>query len=442
MQRQLSFMDLCDDFLEKSYSEIISALDKYLDINEIIPNELEATYYKNTGCPPYPLHSMVLALLIQRIFSIPTVSLLVIFLQSSYELRLFCGFRETVPDESTFSRFKNNVDLDPIFNRLVSLTEPMCQEIDPQLANIHFLDNTGLEAYVKENNPKFIATLEHRLKKTYPDKSTEEIIKLARSILPKHAKANNQVKLGHANGHFCYMNKAGIIVNGLGLVRGAMLFDDNISDSASLIPLYDHYLESDHKAASYVCADSGMDSLENFQYLVKDRNSIPIIKRNPRNTKNLPNPDFTSTGLPTCPKDDTLIFQYDGFCKSRQRSKYICPKAKKVAGGKYILHCDDPCTDSKCGRMIYTYPKDNYRAHPPIPEGTKKWDEIYKLRIIVEQAISMLKGPLGLGNLTIRKQDTINAELKLACITQLVVALVAYRANNKDKIRSVRHFAA
>ena len=62
---------------------------------------------------------MLKALLLQRIFSIPTDTLLIVFLKYSQELRDFCGF-DVVPDGSKFTRF----------------------------------DTSGIEAWVMENNPK------------------------------------------------------------------------------------------------------------------------------------------------------------------------------------------------------------------------------------------------------------------------------------------------
>ena len=50
---------------------------------------------------------MLKALLIQRIFSILTDTLLIIFLKYSQELRDFCGF-DIVLDASKFTRFKQD----------------------------------------------------------------------------------------------------------------------------------------------------------------------------------------------------------------------------------------------------------------------------------------------------------------------------------------------
>ncbi len=45
-----------------------------------------------------------------------------------------------------------------------------------------------------------------------------------------------------------------------------------------------------------------------------------------------------------------------------KRYKFSCPKIKYVkdaSTGKYHRHCicDNPCTTSECGRMVYVYPE-------------------------------------------------------------------------------------
>ena len=94
--------------------------------------------------------------LIQRIFSIPTDTLLIVFLKYSQELRDFCGF-DVVPDGSKFTRFKQDFlsDLQSMFDHLVDLTEPICQSLNPALASMTIFDTSGIEAWVTENNPKY-----------------------------------------------------------------------------------------------------------------------------------------------------------------------------------------------------------------------------------------------------------------------------------------------
>lgn len=83
---------------------------------------------------------MISALILQHIFSIPTDALLIIFLKYSQELRDFCGFLR-VPDSSKFTRFKQDflLDLQSMFDHLVDMTEPICQQIDANLASMTIL---------------------------------------------------------------------------------------------------------------------------------------------------------------------------------------------------------------------------------------------------------------------------------------------------------------
>ena len=108
---------------------------------------------------------MLKALLLQLVFSIPTTSLLIVFLKYSQELRDFCGF-DAVPDASEFTRFKQDFlpDLQSVFDRLVDLTEPICQKIDKEKASMVLFDTSGIEAWVTENNPKYANRIIKRLK--------------------------------------------------------------------------------------------------------------------------------------------------------------------------------------------------------------------------------------------------------------------------------------
>ena len=54
-----------------------------------------------------------------------------------------------------------------------------------------------------------------------------------------------------------------------------------------------------------------------------------------------------------------------------------------------ICHCDNPCTTSSCGRMIYVYPEKNLRAYPGVERGSKEWDETYKVRWLIKVRLKL-----------------------------------------------------
>ena len=88
-----------------------------------------------------------------------------IFLAYSKPLHEFCGFTK-VPDASKITRFKQDFleDLQVVFDNLSDLTEPICQAIDSEKADMTIFDLSGIEAFVTENNPKYANRIIKQLK--------------------------------------------------------------------------------------------------------------------------------------------------------------------------------------------------------------------------------------------------------------------------------------
>lgn len=151
--KQLSLADIftdCQNKFDNDKYEFLSILEETIDLDEIVPVSFVSHFHAATGRPRrHLLYPMLKALLLQRIFSIPTISLLIVFLKYSQELRDFCGF-SVVPDASKFTRFKQDflLDLQSMFDHLIDLTEPICQKLNPALADMTIFDTSGIEAWV------------------------------------------------------------------------------------------------------------------------------------------------------------------------------------------------------------------------------------------------------------------------------------------------------
>ena len=158
--KQLSLADIFQDCQNKFNNDkpaFLSLLETHIDIDEFIPISFRNHFYASTGrSRKYPLRAFLWALIIQRIFSIPTDQLLLTFLVYSKPLRDFCGFTK-VPDASKITRFKQDFldDLQLVFDKLVDITEPICQAVDSAKADMTIFDSSGIEAFVTENNPKY-----------------------------------------------------------------------------------------------------------------------------------------------------------------------------------------------------------------------------------------------------------------------------------------------
>ena len=169
-KKQLSLADIyenCKTFFDTDKPHFLSLLEETINLDELIPLSFVNHFYASTGRPrKYSLKSMLWALIIQRIFSIPTDALLIHFLHYSKDLRDFCGFTK-VPDASKFTHFKQGFlqDLQSLFHHLVDLTEPICQNIDVHKASMTIFDTSSIEAYVTENNPKYATRVVKQLKR-------------------------------------------------------------------------------------------------------------------------------------------------------------------------------------------------------------------------------------------------------------------------------------
>ena len=237
--KQLSLADIftdCQNKFDNDKYEFLSILEETIDLDEIVPVSFVSHFHAATGRPRrHLLYPMLKALLLQRIFSIPTISLLIVFLKYSQELRDFCGF-SVVPDASKFTRFKQDflLDLQSMFDHLVDLTEPICQRIDKTKASMLLFDTSGIEAWVTENNPKYANRIIRQLKsfkKANGLADSFDPYKAAYSSMPSHAAANPAIQQMYINGHFCYAFKFGILTNGLGIVRDISFYNKDFLDA-------------------------------------------------------------------------------------------------------------------------------------------------------------------------------------------------------------------
>ena len=129
---QISLNEIFSDCQTKLMEEVPSffqILSEHFDLDVFIPTEFVSAFYLSVGRTRlYPLHSFLSAFILQKIFSIPTDSLLLLFIRICKELRDFCGFSK-VPDAPLMTRFKQHFQpyIELMFQRMVDCTEPICQ---------------------------------------------------------------------------------------------------------------------------------------------------------------------------------------------------------------------------------------------------------------------------------------------------------------------------
>ena len=339
-------------------------------------------------------------------------------------------------------------------------------------------DTSGIEAWVTENNPKYANRIIRQLKAFKKANGLDDSFdpyKAAYGSMPSHAAANPAIQQMYINGHFCYAFKFGILTNGLGIVRDISFYnkdfldahpdivvgkksdspdeDKSLADSKALIPvLKDFFKKHPLINPKTFLGDAAFDSIEIYKYLLQETSFekafIPLNGR-----ISLPESDcpLNENGIPCCPKDPSLPMKREGS-KSHLRCglptmKFVCPKMKWVydketAKSKRVCHCDDPCTESSCGRMVYLYPEKNLRAYPGTVRGTDEWNSTYKVRVNVEKAINHFKDSFCVAGRKTQNEKTLHADLLLAGITQLITVMVADKLHKHQYIRSLKPLIA
>lgn len=127
--------------------------------------------------------------------------------------------------------------------------------------------------------------------------------------------------------------------------------------------------------------------------------------------------------------------------------KFVCPKMKwesnkNTGKSKRVYHCENPCTSSSCGRMIYIYPEKNLRAYPGTARGTEEWDSTCKVRVNVEKTINHFKDSFCVEARKTQNEKTLHSDFLLAGIAQLVTVMVADKIHQHKYIRSLKPLIA
>lgn len=412
----------CQDLFIDDAPSFFQLLDEHLDLESFIPDSFFNAFYRSLGRKRlYPLSGFLAALILQKIFSIPTDSLLILFLNLCKELRDFCGFHK-VPDAPLFTRFKQDFlpFIEEMFHQLVDFTEPICLAIDSSLAQMLTFDTSGIELYVTENNPKTLNALIRRLKAYYKDNPEVDPYMMAYGLMPSQAASSPHAKQRYINGHFCYADKFAILTNGLGIIRHITFLDDDFKQLHPEIPVV--------KKSDSPDEDKSIGDSTSLKPVLSDFFAL--------------HPHFQPN--PTCPKDPSLDMKYLGHCHEKgraDRDKWGCPKVHMVKG-QWVCDCTEPCSTAKKGRTTYTYENMDFRIFPGIQRDTDEWKSLYKIRTIVERAINHFKINMCVAGRRTRNHITTKADVFLAGIASQLTVIVAYRMNCPQYIRSLKPLAA
>lgn len=460
--------------MEDDKPKLFRLLDEHIDWDTLIPARFYLAFYRNTGRPrKYPLAAFLKSLVLQKIFGYVNDSVLLATLRHSREMRKFCGFQK-VPDAAKLTRFKRDFlpYIMEVFERLVELTEPICREMDAELGDSLIYDTTGVESCVAENNPKYFSSKFRQAKSLVKLNPATDPYRAVYGLFPDCAAANPAVKLQYINGHFCYALKAGILTNGLGIVRHIAFFDDDfkkahteiqigkrtsnpdadkeLADSKTLLPVLRDFNNA-HPSLHYTTflGDAAFDSYDTYRALLGEHGfSRAVIPMSRRHSATRHDPLLDDSGIPLCPHDGVHL-KFHSICGGKNRSKrfkFVCPKTSYVitsAHGRSLrCNCENPCTTSKYGRCVYIYPDADKRLYPGILRGSPEWDAWYAKRTAIERSIGSFKYVLGVEQRKTFNAATTKADIFLAGIVQLLSVILANAIHEQRLFRCIRRLTA
>ena len=467
-----------NDLPSRDPVKLLDLLATHIDLPTLIPKRFYLRYYSsNTNDRVYPLECLLSILLLMQFFKLATYKPISLLLAFSPVVREFCRVPEGLtPDESVLSKFKITFvdELALFFENLTLPVIDIFAEYDESLpdnspdkgkSEIATYDTSGLKPKVKENNPKF---LQSEIKKQTSFKNflesqgkgeTFDAHLAAYKNLPKHANANDAIKLGYANGHFGYFYKWGMLTNGFGVPLHINFFDKNFYetlpkdfdsveaqkyafDNASLFPVLNRFHSRIGKNPfNTFLADSEMDSYDNYGLLHELGYKKVLIPINERNTPigNAPIP-VNSSGIPCCPKDKQP-FIANGRCKGKNRSlrfKYVCPQSRRVKN-KWVSDCSDKCRKTNSTVTSYTYPSGDLRTYSGVVRGSDEWKITYKIRTVVEREISAMKSHPSLSHPGTHHCATLKADVYLNASAKLLTVMLAFAIGKPQYMRNLRN---
>jgi hypothetical protein len=177
--------------------------------------------------------------------------------------------------------------------------------------------------------------------------------------------------------------------------------------------------------------DAAHDALGLFRLATQRWHMALVVPINQRNQDKLryAGPLCLQEGVPLCPAGKPMTRW--GFCPDRLRIKWRCPlaAAKKTPPLTTCPYFGNGCSHSPYGRVIYTYPQENYRLHTLIPRGSDLWQCHQDARSCAERSVKRKKYDFHLLQTRTAGRDRWFFRVMLAAMCQHIDAWLIHAAD-------------
>ena len=361
-----------------------------------------------TGRPSYPTRALFRARLAKDLLNIPYVVELVERLVHDQGLRDICEFDDTVPSESTFSRFYKRLEAhQPLVEECLNHLTDALREHLPDLGESVAIDSTSIEAFANPNRKVVID----------PDAKWGV----------KHSSRNNS-KDG-TEWFFGYkMHTLADADHGIPL--GFIITPGNTNDGNMFALTLDKAM-STHEwlKPRYVIADRGYDYKKCYQAAV-DRNMVPIIHIRDTKAKGSSPVYDPVAGAPMCLGKTPM--EYVRTDPETGQHLFRCPKGgchlKPKSNGAW-RYCDDE---------VWEDPADNLRVLGVVARASDEWKEHYAKRQSVERLFGSLKRSRNLEDHSSRNISRMRLHATLSLLAYQSTALARIMQDGIKDMRQMR----
>ena len=361
-----------------------------------------------TGRPGFSPRAMLRAFLSKYLLNIRFNVDLIRRLGASQTLRQICGFGETVPSESTFSRFASKLrDQQALVEDCFDAVTRELRDILPNFGRTVAVDSTMFPAFSNPNR-KVISD---------PDATWG-------------LKNSSRAKDGKKEYMFGY--KLHLLSDAdYGLPLTFTLTPANRSD----LPLLRDLLRKADETLPWLkprhlLADRGYDS-EDCHIDAITRGIIPVIHiRKPSGASGLHRGIYSAMGSPTCV--GKVSMKYIRTDTKLARHLFRCPsegcdlKAKSNGGLRY------------CDSEVWEDPVENLRIVGLLPRESPEWKRQYAKRMSIERIFRSLKHSRLLDGHQYRGLAKIRMHATLSLLTYQATALARARAGDLANLRQMR----
>jgi hypothetical protein len=419
--------------------ELLFSIESFLDIHplenfQILFDNLNADHLDPiyvTGRKPFSHQNLLKAIIYKNLTGLPFLTDLTTALKNNPSAAIRCGFNilKPLPSVERFSEFLRTTDNNVLQKIRTQLVHEL---ISKELIKGNYLsiDSCPILANVKENNLK--TNVKDRFDKERSCKGDPD----ARlGIMATFSKSKKEISYfwGYRN-HVIIDAKEELSV-------WEFTKPANVQDSVMFIPIFDLM----HKAFNFdihaVMADGIYDRASILNYIIDTLKAKPRIARNPRNTKDPPERNFSKTGNPFCEANLEMLARGTFYDKvqNRWRSKWVCPihQSKKVARTLFVCPVFHPKFFIQKG--CYAYVRIDEDVRNQIDYGSESFKKDFNMRTGSERVFSRLLSICMQNAPVIGLKATANY-VTIAHITVLLVALTAAKSNSKDKIRFIKSF--